>query len=335
MEILSSDLEKKLSYVQLEEYCIKLKAYLKESPYDSYSDFQIKIREVLNRLIFKRLLKIIRKYDLIVDGYESIPSSPVIYAFHHAGIVDAENVVECSPEHVMLLAGGDDLDDISRFLLDLNGTIFVDRSNKIDRNHSKIELMKSLSKGKSILVFPEATWNMSPNKLHLPLTWGILDIAKKMSVPVVPVAQEYIYDESKLDGVERIKKVHIRYGTPIYVGLDDDLSEKLEELSEKFSSVRWSIWEENGIYKRNEISPMLYKNFIACKINSFPSLDLEYEYGCIFSGKDEFYEFNNLNIVDCDEDGTLLQTKHVRRLNEITNNMICCNICTRTGIEIE
>lgn len=316
--ILSSEQEKKLSLEELKEYYSELKRYLKEQEYSNYSQRQIKIRELANKLLFKKIFKIIRNYDLKIDGYENIPNTPVIYAFHHAGIVDAENVVESLPEHAMLLAGGDDLDKLSHFLLDLNGTVFVNRADKEDRKKSKIELMKALSKGKSVIVFPEAMWNMSPNKIHLPLTWGVLDMAKKIGVPVVPVAQEYEYDNSILDGKERIKTVHIRYGNPIYLDASDKLEEKILEFEENFASVRWGIWEEKGIFKRSNINEKEYKNFIECKINSFPTVDLEYEYKCVYGGQDEFYKYNFLNIVDCDENGKLLETEEIRKIKKLS-----------------
>jgi 1-acyl-sn-glycerol-3-phosphate acyltransferase len=315
-KILTKDEEEELDSRSLKEYYLNLKEHLKNSNYNDYNSFQMKFREFANKNLWKKLFKIIRKYDLVVDGYENIPSSPVIYAFHHAGIVDAENVVEALPEHAMLLAG-DDLDKISRFLLNLNGTVFVSRLDKKSRSDSKIELMKSLSKGKSIILFPEAMWNMSPNKIHLPITWGILDMAKKIGVPIVPVAQEYFYNEDILDGKERIEKVHIRFGKSVCVDVNDNIFDKLNEFDENFSTVRWSIWEENGIFKRRELNPMLYKNFVDCKINSFSQVDLEHEYKCVYNGEDEFYKFNHLNIASCDDYGNLLPTEHVQQLNKI------------------
>jgi 1-acyl-sn-glycerol-3-phosphate acyltransferase len=315
-KILTKEEEEKLDLKSLKEYYLNLKEYLKNSNYNDYNSFQMKFREFANKNLWRKLFKIIRNYDLVVDGYENIPSSPVIYAFHHAGIVDAENVVESLPEHAMLLAG-DDLDKISRFLLNLNGTIFVSRLDKKSRSDSKIELMKSLSKGKSIIVFPEAMWNMSPNKIHLPITWGILDMAKKMNVPIVPVAQEYFYNEEILDGKERIVKVHVRYGKPVFVNVNDNIFDKLNEFDENFSTVRWSIWEENGIFKRKDLNPLLYKNYVDCKINSFSQVDLNHEYKCVYNGEDEFYKFNNLNIASCDSYGNLLPTEHVQQLNKV------------------
>ncbi|MGN0431105.1 MAG: lysophospholipid acyltransferase family protein [Lachnospiraceae bacterium] len=317
--MLSKEEEGQLSLDEIKMYYADLREFLRLSNYKDYNEIQMQFREIANKYLWRIILRRIRNYDLVVDAYENIPQSPVIYAFHHAGIVDAENVVEALPEHAMLLAG-DDLDKISRFLLNLIGTVFVTRLNKKSREESKIELMKALSKGKSVIVFPEAMWNMSPNKIHLPLTWGILDMARKVGAPVIPVAQEYFYDEKILDGKERIESIHIRFGSPVYISAEDNLNVKLEEFDEKFSTVRWSIWEEKGIFKRKDLSPLLYKNFVACKINSFPQVDLEHEYQCVYNGTSEFYKFHHLNIVPCDENGQMLPTKHVKHFEKIVNH---------------
>lgn len=61
-----------------------------------------------------------------------------------------------------------------------NGIIYVERNSDLSRFESKIKLMHLLAHGKSVVVFPEGTYNCSPNKLHLPLHSGVIDMALKM-----------------------------------------------------------------------------------------------------------------------------------------------------------
>lgn len=264
----------------------------------------IGLRERLSKKIYHKILKQMRTYDLVVDGTENIPESPIIYAVHHGGIADVPNMVEAIPDCATLLAGKDNIDFASRCLLFLVGTVFVNRKDKTDRKKAKQRLIQVLDRGKSIIVFPEGTWNLSPSKVHLPLTWGCIDIAKKVGVTIVPVAQEYFYEESVLDGKERIQKVHIRFGTPVRISDADSAEEQLAQLEEAFATVRWSIWEEQTLTRRAELPDAFYQNFIQSKVNSFPG-DIEAKEQCIYGASNEFYQYFWLNIAECDAQGRI------------------------------
>lgn len=268
----------------------------------------IGLRERLNKSIYRKILMQMRTYDLVVDGTENIPESPVIYAVHHGGITDVPDMVEAIPDYAVLLAGKDNIDFASKCLLFLVGTVFVNRKDKSDRRRAKDKIIRILKKGRSILIFPEGTWNLSPSKLHLPLTWGCIDIARKAGVAIVPVAHEYFYDESVLDGKERIQKVHIRFGNPVQLSGTDSIEEQLAQLEEAFATVRWSILEEQALTKRAEIPDVYYKNFIQSKINSFPG-DKDAEEQHIYGASDEFYQYFWLNIAECDAQGRIVRKK--------------------------
>ena len=265
----------------------------------------IALREFLNKKIYRKILKQMRTYDLMIDGSENVPQGPVIYAVHHGGIVDVPNIVEAIPNFAVLLAGKDNIDFTSKCLLFLIGTVFVNRKDKADRSIAKQKLIQILQKDKSIIVFPEGTWNLSPNKIHLPLTWGCIEIARKVGVPIVPVAQEYFYNESVLDGKECIQKVHVRFGKPVKISGDESINEQLKRLEEAFATVRWSIWEEQKLTKRCELPNMLYQNFLQSKINSFPG-DKDGEEQYIYGASDEFYQYFWLNMAECDTQGRII-----------------------------
>lgn len=54
--------------------------------------------------------------------------------------------------------------------------IFVDRKDKEDLAASKLAMTAYLRKGRSIIMFPEGTWNLTENQLMLPMKWGVVDI---------------------------------------------------------------------------------------------------------------------------------------------------------------
>ena len=177
----------------------------------------------------------------------------------------------------------------------------------------------ALAKGKSVNMYPEATLNCTPSKLHLPFNIGMIRMAKRMNVPVIPVVQEYTYDETKLDGKTHVKSVHIVFGEPVYVKEDDDIFEKLEEYDEKFSTIRWGLIEEKGSHSRDKISNKLYTNYIKTRIRDWriPNNDIYEERKQVFGSSDDRYLFYHVNDVDFDENDNLLPTEYVRKLIKI------------------
>jgi len=319
MKILSTKEEDKLNNQELIEYYRKLREYLKNIPYDNFRDIGIDTREKVN-ILTKKILKVILKYDVQIDGYENIPASPVIYASSHQDFYDVINSIYAYPEHTLTL-NASNISTALKMLLGINGAIFVDRDSKESRLSAKIEMQKALAKGKSINMYPEATWNCTPSKLHLPFFIGMIDMAKRMGVPVIPVVQEYTYDDNILDGKTHIKSVHIRFGNPIYVLPEDNLIEKLEEFDEEFSTIRWQLIEEKGMFFRKDISNKLYTNHIKTRINDWkiPRNDIYEERKQIYMSSDDFYLFHHVNDVDFDENDNLLPTEYVRKLSIIHN----------------
>jgi len=317
IRVLSTKEEKQLNNQALIEYYNELKEYLKVSSYSNFSNIGIDTRVKLNVLI-KKILKIILKYDIQIDGYENIPTSPVIYASSHQDFYDVINSIYSYPEHTLTL-NASNISVALKMLLGINGAIFVDRDSKESRMQAKLEMQKALAKGKSINMYPEATWNCTPSKLHLPFFIGMIDMAKRMGVPVIPVVQEYTYDESILDGKTHIKSVHIRFGKPVYVLPEDDLISKLEEFDEEFSTIRWQLIEEKGTFLRSDISNKLYTNYIKTRINDWkiPKNDIYEERKQVYLSNDDFYLFHHVNDVDFDENDNLLPTEYVRKLSLI------------------
>ena len=316
-EFLTLEEEKLLSNDELIKYYKKMREYLANTEYLNYSNNGIIIREKLNILI-KKILKHVIGYDVIIDGYENIPSTPVIYACSHQDFNDITNSIYAYPEHVLTL-NASNISNILKLLLNLNGVIYVDRNDKNSRKLAKIELEKALTKGKSVNIYPEATWNCTPSKLHLPFYIGMIDIAKKIGVPVIPIVQEYTYDESRLDGKSHVTSVHIRYGKPIYVEPFDNIYTKLEEFDEVFSTIRWELIEEKGHFTRAFISNKLYTNYIKTRIRDWkiPRNNILEERKQVYKADDDFYLFHHVNDVDFDENDEFLPTEYVRKLTKI------------------
>ena len=309
--------EKKLSSSELINYYKELREYLKNSEYLNYSDAGIRNRERLNILI-KKILNKVLNYQIIVDGYENIPNCPKIYASSHQDFHDVINSIYAYPEHVITL-NAINIRSILKVLLNLNGVIYIDRDNKESRKLAKLEMEKYLVKGKSINMYPEATLNCTPSKLHLPFYIGMINIAKRTGAPVIPVVQEYTYDETKMDGKSHVKSVHVRFGKAIFVNYNDDILEKLMEYDEIFSTIRWDLIEEKGLKNRKDISNKIYTDYIKARIRDWriPNNDILEERKQVYRNNDDFYLFHHVNDVDFDENDNLLPTEYVRKLNKI------------------
>ena len=209
----------------------------------------------------------------ITDGTENIPNESVIFASTHQGVLDGFCWIADCPKHALVVHSA----EVAKALLYVQfntGLILVTKKkeNWKSRINAKFDMISVLQKGHSIIIFPETAWNLSPNKLHLPINFGFLDVAKKTGKPIVPIVMEYIYDTSGTK--ERITDIHIRYGKPIVVTKNDKLIEKLEEYQEAVSTIRWELIEEKGIFKRHEISNIDYINYVKSNLKNLKYLKI-------------------------------------------------------------
>ncbi len=257
--------------------------------------------------IAKSVTKLFAGKDVewISDGQENLPDGPILFAHTHQGILDNFVWIPTVDRHCLLLHGA----EVNKLLLlcQMNtGLVLVKKEDKEHRANSKMDMVRLLLEGHSITYFPEGTWNLSPNKLYLPLSYGFLDIARKAGVPVVPVVHEYTYDDENNNG--KIKKIHTRYGKPIYVGIDDDLNEKLEEYETAIATMRFELYEEKGIFNRESISDDEYIRFLenSYKNLALGKLDWPKENRNIFGAHNDFYRYHYINDVPYDESGKLV-----------------------------
>lgn len=214
----------------------------------------IKIRRIMQR---KKLLRLNERADIC---------SNAIFAVNHFCCLDVPSACEAIQSHGIILVGKQPLKPVDRAFSNLNGTIWVDRHGKESKLCARRAMMDVLQRGKDLIDFPEGTWNLSPNALHLPLYWGIIDIAKQTGKPIIPLCIEYT------DG-----KTLTKFSSPITVSGDDGKQEKAEELSAAFSTLKWDIYEYLPLHHRADISPDEWKKAVQSVIDAYPKLDLAYE----------------------------------------------------------
>ncbi len=321
--ILSNKEENRLSVEDKQVYFEKLREFCGKRKLCTTTPGALTVAPKLKKItekIAKNLSVLLAggEVEVVSDGQENIPDGAVIFAVTHQGIMDNFVWMPENPRHCILLHHG----DVNKFLIiaQLNtGLVLVSKKpeNANSRINNKLDMIGILSKGHAVCWWPEGTWNLSPNKLILPMSYGFLEVAQKAGVSVVPMVIEYTYDTTLPK--ERITKAHIRYGKAIKVELQDSLKEKLHEYEEAVSTMRWELIEEKGLYQRKDISNLDYINFIKGNLSTLElgQASLEDERKAMRGANDEFYVFHHINDVPWDAWGELKGTEEVERLKRI------------------
>ena len=320
-KLLSYKEEELLSIEEKIEYYKDLREYLSNRPLQvttkGATTIAPKLKNITNHLA-RMTCKLFteKNVEWVSDGQENIPDGPIIFAQTHQGLLDNFVWIPEIKQHCIILHGA----EVNKFLLAIqlnSGLILVKKGDKENNLNAKLDQIEVLLQGHSVMCCPESTWNLSPNKLHLPLNYGFLDVARKSGSPVIPVVHEFTYDTSTEK--EKITKIHSKFGKPIYVKENDNLFEKLEEYSEAISTMRYELIEEKGLEKRSSVSNMDYINFIKGNHKNLElgQLDLEKEFKYIYRNDPNFYEFHHINEVPFDENGEFLDTVEVQKLKRI------------------
>ena len=163
------------------------------------------IRKALHPLLLKAVKGRIYFPVKILNSMPKVEGNKII-AINHSCVLDAPVSSDVIKEHFYFLVGKQSLELIDRIFFFLNGVVYVDRKSKKNKKKSLQKMLKILRGGKSLLMCPEGTWNLTPSKPMLPLNWGIIDLAKQTGVPIIPLILEYHPD-----------CCYAKYGEPIYI----------------------------------------------------------------------------------------------------------------------
>lgn len=206
----------------------------------------------------------------ILNSRPNLDEKCALYVANHSCRYDIPFACEIIGHRSNVLVGKQNLEFVDRLCFILNGVIWVDRHSSIDKKKASQKMQELLLKDESVLMFPERTWNLEPSKPMLPMYWGCIDIARYANVPIVPFVLEY-----------KGKDCYVKFGMPIYVRETDEKSGKFEELSETMATLKWDIWEEFSVAKREEIDLFEWNREKVARIKAYPKLDYEYEMSCM------------------------------------------------------
>ncbi len=142
------------------------------------------------RPAFVKLLALSNKLKLQIERKSTVDTDrPIIYVASHAFKDDVQNTILTIKDDTYIVFGNIDLfyNTFDGLGLWIHGTQLVNRYDKESRHAMLKKMDKIIEYGNNILIFPEATWNMSPNHLMEKLHWGFYDTAIKNNALVVPV----------------------------------------------------------------------------------------------------------------------------------------------------
>ena len=198
-----------------------------------HSKFKEKIHPLLLKVLTSKVTG-----ELNLEGEFPKDGNYLIVANHFC-IEDIPTLGQAVDEHFYLLVSDEDKNTIDGLGLTLNGTEWVHRLDKNSRRTSSNNAEEILKMGKNFAMYPEATWNLSPNLLMLPMNYGCIRIALNSNVPIVPVVTSFNKENR-----------HTIIGKPFYP--TSDLTDSVNRLRDIMGSM---IYEE--ILKENERK---YKN---------------------------------------------------------------------------
>lgn len=167
-----------------------LEKYLSNEPQKCISKVGIAIRKIISPVLRGIVPMVTPNSKLVVLHRANVPKEPIIFAATHGFREDAEHTVVMANRQAYVLNGSllqvfKSFDGITNWLA---GMILVDRTSKESRAASREKMVYALKNGASVIMFPEGTWNKSPNELVSGLFPGVYDVAKESGALVAPIA---------------------------------------------------------------------------------------------------------------------------------------------------
>lgn len=206
--------------------------------------------------LFSLFLKIdrhFRKQTIKILEESQKYTGQVIFACTHIGGEDLERVYEALGRGCWWFVGDPCVlyKDISGLLLHMNGSIFLDTLDKTDRHIAYLRAVEVLKGGGSLMIYPEGARNGTENIPVWPLFQGTAKMAMETQVKIVPV------------GIEQYgKRFVIQFGDELLPEDYTSPAELTQDLRDSLATLKWNIWESEGIQSRSALPKGYGKEFI-------------------------------------------------------------------------
>ncbi len=195
-------------------------------------------------------------FDLTVEG--SVPENrQCIFIANHFGFHDAPTAAKIIGKHIYVLVSDVDKNTLGGFTFRLNGVIWVHRTDKQDRLRAKEDMLRHLRLSHDLLMYPEATWNMTPNLPMLPMNWGVVKLARETGVPICPM---YLFFSDK--------QCRAKVGE-LFIPTGDDVGD-IASLRDRMATLYWDLLEQQPESRRSDIRPNEQEIEIAERYADYP-----------------------------------------------------------------
>ncbi len=229
----------------------------------------MKIFKILHPLLLN-ILKSMAVHEIHYLNQRPEIDKNAIYVANHGSKYDTIYAGLAIQKHVWILAGKQRMELADRLFVKLNGSIWIDRKSKKSKEIGTRRMLHKLMQGDNLLMYPEGTWNLAPSLPMLPMSWGVIELARKSGVPIIPLTIEYVD-----------KDCFMNWGIPFYVNSSEDKLQKITELRDVMASLRWEVWEKLPLLHRKCMSGKEWQEEIEHRLAEYPKLDFEYEQSCV------------------------------------------------------
>lgn len=219
-----------------------LEKYLDYSPEKVISKKGVVVRKAISPILRFVVPFVTPNSKLKVVRRAKLPKRPVIFAATHGFREDVEHTVVMAGRQAYMLNGSisqvfKSFDGVTAWLA---GMVLVDRTDKESRASVIEKLARVLELGSSVIMYPEGTWNKSPNELMSGLFPGVYDVAKRSGALVVPIAT-YRNGKKSYGILEEAFDI-CRY----------DREQGMQILRDKMATMQYELMEKYGTCSRNE-----------------------------------------------------------------------------------
>lgn len=236
-----------------------------------------------------RLQRTINKFDVEFINFDKIKENrPIIFAVSHIGKWDFEIVNEFLKQSFVILASDfiNMYGNIGGLFMNLNGVIFVDIDSKEDRKNSEIMMKRILNQGHNIMIFPEGTWNLTKNKIILYPHLGAVSAAMETKAIIIPISIEQYNNRFVINKGEIFDPYKDYALNTNYNDLDDSDRYEYEQkkkikiiasndLRDRLATLKYEIWLNEGIQKRDNIPYNYWQNFIEERKKEWPGYSMD------------------------------------------------------------
>lgn len=206
---------------------------------------------------------------------------PIIFANTHKFKPDVEKIAISINKPSALIASDfvNAYKTIGGWYFGTRPTVFVDPYSKEDKNYSYKMMVRYLKEGHNFMIYPEAVWNLSENKIVLGTFFGTVKAALESNAVIVCTAIErygkkYIINrKGYIDPSLTLKKYTDKTFEELCAdSRDGDLIKCIllkcnQELRDTMATRTFEIWEEHakktGMESRTDLPNDYWKQFVA------------------------------------------------------------------------